>query len=42
MSAYRRDEDKKLKQDINWKDVEQILLEAKIIARWAKHPFYIS
>jgi len=24
------------------KEVEQVLLEAKAVARWAKKPFYIS
>lgn len=27
---------------IDWKVVEQILLEARIVARWARKPFYIS
>jgi len=28
--------------EVEWKDIEQILLEAEIIARWAKNPFYIT
>jgi len=42
MSARRRGTGRKIKHDVDWKDVEQILLEAEIVARWAKNPFYIS
>ncbi len=43
MSTRRRKGDgKKLKSDVDWTDVEQILFEAEIVARWSKNPFYIS
>ena len=42
MSTRRKGDGKKLKSDVDWKDVEQILLEAEIVARWSKNPFYIS
>lgn len=49
MPIKQRRDQKKVKTEttvnenqVDWKDVEQILLEAKIVARWAKNPFYIS
>jgi len=43
MSTRRsREKEKNPKFDVDGDDVEKILQEAKIIARWAKNPFYIS
>ena len=42
MSTRRKGEGKKPKSDVDWKEVEQILIEAEIVARWSKSPFYIS
>lgn len=42
MSANQGEDGKEAEYDVDWKDVEQILLEAEIVARWSKNPFYIS
>ena len=40
--STRRSREKEKNPKFDGDDVEKILQEAKIIARWAKNPFYIS